>query len=175
MGTLLHFCAIALASALSITKDNVRGIQKGMLFNFYIFSCTGKCLYYKEWNRPQNTMEDPEEERKLVFGMLFSLKDLASKLSPSEGSEGLHIIKTNSFTLHHYQSVTGLVFVLNTGNDIPDQYQTLKHVYTNIYIEYVLRNPLYMFSIDSPIDSPLFEKKVDEYLRSGRGALPGSV
>lgn len=37
----------------------------------------GKCLYYREWNRPQNTLEnadDDGEEQRLMFGMLYSLK-----------------------------------------------------------------------------------------------------
>jgi hypothetical protein len=97
--------------------------------------------------------------------MLYSLKDLAAKLSPSEGPEGLHVLKTNTFTLHHYQSLTGLVFVLNTDNEVPDQYQTLKNIHSNIYIEYVARNPLYRReSPDEPINSPIFEKRVEEYL-----------
>lgn len=50
--------------------------------------------------------------------MLFSLKDLSSKLSPSQGSEGLHTVKTNSFTLHHFESITGMMFVINTDPDI---------------------------------------------------------
>ncbi|CAN0385936.1 unnamed protein product, partial [Scytosiphon promiscuus] len=36
----------------------------------------GKCLYYREWNRPQNTLEnadDDGEEQRLMFGMLYSL------------------------------------------------------------------------------------------------------
>jgi hypothetical protein len=38
-----------------------------MLHNFYIFNRKGRCLFYKEWDRPLNTMaDDPEEERKLV-------------------------------------------------------------------------------------------------------------
>lgn len=141
-----------------------------MLYNFYIYGRTGRCLYYKEFHRTQNTMgDDPEEERKLVFGMLYSLKDLAAKLSPQTesgaGGEGLHTLKTNTFTLHHYQSLTGLVFVLNTDNDVPDQYHVLKHIYTNLFIEYVTRNPLYRReSPDEPINSPLFEKRVEEYL-----------
>lgn len=54
-----------------------------MLYNFYIYNKKGKCLFYKEWNRPLNTfIDDPEEEKKLMFGMLFSLKDLAKKISP---------------------------------------------------------------------------------------------
>jgi hypothetical protein len=80
-----------------------------MLYNLYIYDRKGKCLYYKEWNRPVNTLADtPDEEKKLMFGMLHSLKDLASKLSPTIGPEGLHVIKTNTYTLHHFQSVTGV-------------------------------------------------------------------
>lgn len=52
--------------------------------------------------------------------MLFSLKDLTSKLSPdAQGIDHLHTVKTNSFTLHHYQSPSGLMFVLNTHADMP--------------------------------------------------------
>lgn len=139
-----------------------------MLYNFYIYSRTGKCLFYKEWHRAQNTLsDDPEEERKLMFGMLFSLKDLAAKLSPSEGTEGLHVFKTNTFTLHHFQSMTGLVFVLNTDNDVPDQYNTLKQIYSNIFVEYVARSPLYRRQDpDEPIACPLFESKLEELLQA---------
>lgn len=50
--------------------------------------------------------------------MLFSLKDLASRLSPTAG-ESLHVVKTNTFTLHHFQSITGFMFVLNTKAEVP--------------------------------------------------------
>lgn len=54
--------------------------------------------------------------------MLFSLKDLASKLSPpSQGKENLHTVKTNSFTLHHFESLSGLVFIINTDPDTPSK------------------------------------------------------
>ena len=140
------------------------------MYNFYIFSGSGKCIYYKEWSRPLNTLsDDPVEERKLMFGMLFSLKDLAAKLSPTEGGEGLHTVKTNHFTLHHFQSVTGMVFVLNSDNELPDQYQSLKHIYANIFVEYVTRSTLYRRTApDEPIDSPLFSAKLEEFLQSKR-------
>ena len=50
--------------------------------------------------------------------MLFSLKDLASKLSPSPPVEGLHTVKTDSFTLHHYQSLTGMVLIMNSSPEV---------------------------------------------------------
>ena len=90
-----------------------------MFHNFYVFNRKGKCLFYKEWDRPVNKMaDDPDEEKKLVYGMLFSLKDLAAKMSPTIGTEGLHTVKTNTFTLHHFQSITGLSFILNTDNNV---------------------------------------------------------
>jgi trafficking protein particle complex subunit 1 len=66
-----------------------------MIFNLYIYDRRGKCLFYKEWSRPLNTLaDDPEEEKKLMFGMVYSLKELTSKISPTRGPEGLHTVKT---------------------------------------------------------------------------------
>ena len=80
-------------------------------------------LYYKEWNRPLNTLaDDIAEERKLMFGMIFSMKDLVSRLSPQTSNEGLHTIKTNSFTLHHFQSASGVMFILNTDPSAEGNY-----------------------------------------------------
>eukprot|EP01040_Poterioochromonas_malhamensis_P001553 gene1553-1644_t len=137
-----------------------------MLYNFYIYNRKGKCLYYREWNRPLNTLsDDTDEEKRLMFGMLFSLKDLASKLSPSQG-ENLHVVKTDNFTLHHYQSLSGFVFVINTRPEVPDLYGSLQHIYSNIFVEYIVRNPLYHFKVDEPLNCPLFVAKVEEYLFS---------
>jgi hypothetical protein len=67
-----------------------------MIFNLYIYDRKGKCLFYKEWTRPLNTLsDDPEEEKKLMFGMVYSLKELTSKIASSTGPEGLHTVKTN--------------------------------------------------------------------------------
>ncbi len=50
----------------------------------YVFNGKGACLYYREWNRPHSTLADnPSEDRKLLFGLHFSLKKLIEKLSPS--------------------------------------------------------------------------------------------
>ena len=91
-----------------------------MLYNFYIYNRKGKCLFYKEWRRPQNTLaDDPIEDRKLVFGMLFSLKALAAQMQHMTGVDGIHIVKTDTFSLHHFQSVSGIMFVLNTDVETP--------------------------------------------------------
>lgn len=52
-----------------------------MIFCFYIFDKTGKCLYYQELNRPYNTFQNNAEEQKLVFGLIYSLRGFVQKLS----------------------------------------------------------------------------------------------
>ena len=152
--------------------DNGSTSQKMTFFNFYAFNRKGRCLFYKEWNRPLNTLsDDPDEEKKLVFGMLFSLKDLSAKLSPTPGIEGLHTIKTNSYTLHHYESMTGMMFVLNTDPEVADMYQALHHIYSNIFIECVVRNPLFKYNPDEPFNCPLFTAKLEEYLRGTNSSI----
>lgn len=38
-----------------------------LLYNLYIYNRKGKCLYYREWNRPLNTLsDDPDEEKRLM-------------------------------------------------------------------------------------------------------------
>jgi len=54
-----------------------------MLFTFYLFNRTGKCLYYKAWYRTRDTLADlPGEDMKLMFGAVLGLKDVAKTLSP---------------------------------------------------------------------------------------------
>eukprot|EP01031_Cornospumella_fuschlensis_P009866 gene9866-12108_t len=86
-------------------------------------------------------------------------------MSPSSG-EHLHCIKTNTFVLHHFESLSGLVFVLNTKLDVPDMYDNLRFIYANVFTEYVAKNPLYRLKPDEPIKNPLFALKVEEYLLS---------
>jgi len=138
-----------------------------MLHNIYIFNRKGVCLFYKEWNRPQFTLEDdPNEDKKLMFGMLFSLKDLAQKMSPEKSDDGIHVIKLGNFNLHHFESLTGITLVLNTSPALLDLYSHLQHIYSKIFVEYISRNPLYGASSTDPIDCAIFEEHVSNYLTS---------
>ncbi len=103
------------------------------------------------------------------FGMLFSLKDLVSKLSPgtaAASSDNMNSMRTDTFTLHHYQSVTGLMFVINTDSQSYDVHVQLEFIYKNIFVEYVARNPLYNLKPDEAITCPLFAQRLEEYITS---------
>eukprot|EP00752_Nemacystus_decipiens_P014836 g13208.t1 len=140
-----------------------------MIYNLYIFNRKGKCLYYREWNRPQNTLEnadDEGEEQRLMFGMLYSLKELVTKMSTDPTSTGLHALKTASYTLHHLETGSGLRFVLNTDNNAGDLRPTLRHLYSGIFVEYVAKHPQFSAVDGSPIRLPAFDARLEEYLRS---------
>ncbi|KAF3773243.1 Trafficking protein particle complex subunit 1 [Nymphaea thermarum] len=47
----------------------------------YIFNRNGVCLLYREWQRPLKTLS-PQQDQKLMFGLLFSLKSFTAKMDP---------------------------------------------------------------------------------------------
>ena len=121
---------------------------------FYIFNRKGACLFCREWHRPHNPLADkPDEDKKLVFGLLFSLKQFASSLAPPTSDENdLQCFTTSNFMLHSFETPTGYKFVLNTTKKVDNaatKYVSdcLRHVYTEIFLKYVIKNPLYRMNM----------------------------
>lgn len=60
----------------------------------------GACLFYREWSRPLNTLAgDPQEERKLMFGMLYSIKGLVAALG-SKVRRRRHLFVDRTLYMH---------------------------------------------------------------------------
>jgi len=115
-----------------------------MLFNLYIFNKSGNCIYYEEWNRKKPS-GNLAEEQKLMFGMLFSLKSFVTKTSPKpiDDKTGFHCYKTSTYKLHFYETPTSVKFIILSDPNTPDLREDLKKLYSQIYVEYVVKNPLY--------------------------------
>jgi len=84
--------------------------------SFHIFDRKGKTLFTKRYVKSSGTEDEEQlsEQRKLIFGMLFSLRELSNSLSPTEGPGDLQLVKTGASTLYNYETVSGLRFVLFT-------------------------------------------------------------
>jgi hypothetical protein len=137
----------------------------------HIFDRKGKTLFTKQYDKDFELTD--EENRKLIFGMIFSLREVAANLSPDEGDAdgGLHSVRTGASTLHNYETASGLRFAMYTDNTNLNQQtnqsirDALAHVYNELWIECVTRSPL--FDPSKPnVESTNFEQQVDSYLSS---------
>ncbi|KAG4103570.1 putative trafficking protein particle complex subunit [Neocallimastix lanati (nom. inval.)] len=156
-----------------------------MIYNFYLFNRHCKCIYYANWQNDDDgslsTKNDMkwEEEAKLVYGVVYSLRNLCRKLSTINGTpeknekgeeneedeRGFLSYKTNSYKLHYYETASGLKFVVCTDHRTPNLQDMLHQVYRDIYVEYVIKNPLY-HSDNDYINNELFKTKLHEFIKS---------
>ncbi|TKS65528.1 Trafficking protein particle complex subunit 1 [Collichthys lucidus] len=132
--------------------------------NLYIFDRNGSCLYYNEWNRKKQAGISKEEEFKLMYGMLFSIRSFVSKMSPLDMKEGFLSFQTSRYRLHYYETPSGLRFVLNTDLSVCNARETLQHIYSNLYVEYIVKNPVCVPS--QSLDSELFSSRLDAFIRA---------
>lgn len=98
-----------------------------------------------------------------MYGSLFSIKSFVSKISPIDPREGFLFYKTNKYALHYYETPSGLKFVLNTDIVSTGVKEVLQQLYSKIFVEYVVRNPLWIPG--TPVTSDLFKVKLDEFIR----------
>mmetsp|Transcript_33302 Transcript_33302/g.85372 ORF Transcript_33302/g.85372 Transcript_33302/m.85372 type:complete len:142 (-) Transcript_33302:48-473(-) len=133
-----------------------------MIYCFYLFDASGVLLYYEDWNRVHKP-ESMQEEFKLLFGLLFSMKDTVVALSPKQPTEGLHCFSTSTYKLHYLETPTGLRFVLMTDPSVPSLRECLKQIYTHIYVEHVVKNPAQ--KVGEPIVCTHFVHTINKYVR----------
>ena len=142
--------------------------------SFLIFDRKGKTLFAKRYTKADadavTDEEQLEEQRKLVFGMLFSLREVVACLSPQKKESALHSVQTGASTIHNYETSSGLrVAVYMSSSSSPSEGASirtaLEHVYNELWVQCVVRSPLYR-PTEPNIAATNFEQKLDEFLGS---------
>jgi len=132
------------------------------VFTLYIFDRNGNCLFQKDWCRKKINSLSTDEERKLIFGMIHSIKAFVDKMSPKDGQNGFHSYTTNEYKLHFYESPSGFKFILTTDIRVGNTSDILRKLYSQVYVKYVVRNPL--CELNQTIKSSLFESKLESFI-----------
>ena len=100
----------------------------------HIFDRKGKTLFTKRYypnsgsnGNSENESEQLSEQRKLVFGMVYSLREITKMLAPqpsttaaaTSNDTGLHSVRTGASTLHTYETSSGLRLCIYVTNQNP--------------------------------------------------------
>jgi len=105
-----------------------------------------------------------DEEAKLVYGVILSLRNMIKKISGRD--EQFVNYRTSAYKLHLYETASGYKFVMMSDPNADSLRFVLRQVYTGPFLEYVVRNPLAaMDSKDRGIDNENFRASVDRLVR----------
>lgn len=77
--------------------------------------------------------------------------------------------RTNQYKLHYYETPTNIKFVMLTDLKSPSMRIALEQIYINLYVEYVVKNPLspVEHSGGVGVNNELFEESLEQFVVSG--------
>ncbi|KAE8382099.1 Longin-like domain-containing protein [Aspergillus bertholletiae] len=161
-----------------------------VVYSFYIFDRHAECIYKRRWvprppsiigksSRPTSessstpnalppvlgqSARTTDDDAKLIFGTVFSLRNMVRKLGGEDDSFVTY--RTSQYKLHYYETPTNIKFVMLTDIKSPSMRIALQQIYINLYVEYVVKNPL------SPVEHPggvgvnneLFEESLEQFV-----------
>ncbi|KIW83285.1 hypothetical protein Z517_02530 [Fonsecaea pedrosoi CBS 271.37] len=157
-----------------------------VVYSFYIFDRHAECIYKRQWlppaisttgktSRPSSqtyvnggphsrSVLSAEDDAKLIFGTVFSLRNMVRKLGGEDDS--FLSYRTSQYRLHYYETPTNTKFVMLTDTKSGSMRLALQQIYVNCYVEYVVKNPL------SPVEHPggigvnneLFEASLEQFV-----------
>lgn len=124
------------------------------IYSFYIFDRHTECVYSKLWLAGQSAASSAaavqqqslaarnraSDDAKLIFGTVFSLRNMARKLGGDD--DAFICYRTSTYKLHYYETPTNLRFVLLTEPGALSMRNVLHQIYINLWVEYGRSIPL---------------------------------
>ena len=132
-----------------------------VVYDFFLYNRQGVCLYYRDWKCTRKR-KNLEQKQRLMYGMIYQMKTFVKHLSPKGGTKTFNSFKTNTYKLHFFESASGFMLVLNTDHSVDTLTDDLRYIYSEIFVEHILKSPLY--EPQQPIDSPLFIEALDDFV-----------
>jgi hypothetical protein len=92
----------------------------------------------KSWlpttDRPASSQTTSSDDAKLIFGTVFSLRNMIRKLGGED--DAFISFKTANYKLHYYETPSNLRFVLLTDTGTLSMRNVLHQIYINLWVEY---------------------------------------
>lgn len=137
-----------------------------MLFNRY-----GSCVFFEEWNRTRKV--NMVEMKTNMYGLVFEMKRFIIKTSPTGKTPEYFAYTTNVYKMHCFETASGKRFILVTDPSVGDLKEELRKIYSTIFVEYVIKNPLFKIRNsetsafeESLKECELFTSELHKYLQS---------
>ncbi|KAI9183443.1 Trafficking protein particle complex subunit 1 [Blastocladiella emersonii ATCC 22665] len=118
-----------------------------MIYSLHIFDRHCDCIYHGDYAQATAVAGalDASEQNKLVYGVIYSARNLVNKLRREPASDAPFLaFSTSHYKLHYYETPTSLKLVMITGTGVDTQAvrDVLRAIYRDIYVEHVAKNPL---------------------------------
>lgn len=75
-----------------------------------------------------------QDDAKLIFGTIFSLRNMVRKLGGPDDS--FISFRTGQYKLHYYETVSSIKFVMLTDTMTLNMRNVLHQIYVNLYVEF---------------------------------------
>ncbi len=75
-----------------------------------------------------------QDDAKLIFGTIFSLRNMVRKLGGPDDS--FISFRTGQYKLHYYETPTSIKFVMLTDTQTLNMRNVLHQIYVNLYVEF---------------------------------------
>lgn len=143
------------------------------IYAFYIFDRHCNCIYSREY-APGNDFgtlnkNNESDMAKLLFGMVYSLKNLAQKLGSANSANFLRSFSTGYYRVHFLESLSNFKFALVSDLTVDCLQDILWHLYSDIFVKTVALNALTPVEFgESKVTNGNFVAQSDAYLRSLR-------